>query len=62
MPGKWIQKIHLKKGALRAAAQRAGAITPKGTIDVNWLKAIAKKGGKIGRRARLALLFRRFHH
>jgi len=59
---RWIQKIHLRKGVLREAARRAGAITPKGTIDINWLREMAKKGGKIGRRARLALLFRRFHH
>lgn len=51
----WISKAIKNPGALRKQAKRAGAITKKGTISKKWLQEQAKKGGKTGRRARLAL-------
>lgn len=57
--GKWIQQAIKNPGALRAAARRAGAITRKGTISADWLQEQARKGGTVGRRARLALTLRK---
>jgi hypothetical protein len=57
---KWIQKAIKNKGSLRALAQREGAITKRGTISRKWLEKKAKEGGKVGRRARLALTLRKF--
>ena len=52
----FIQKMHLKKGAFTASAQRAG-------MSVH---AYAEKekhaSGTLGRRARLALVFEGMHH
>ncbi len=49
--GKWIQKAKIKKGALR---EQLG--TKKGKkIPLSKLKAAAKKGGKLGKRANWAL-------
>ena len=51
---KWIQKAHIKKGALHAQMG-----VPAGQkIPLSRLQAAAKKGGTLGRRARLALTFR----
>lgn len=50
MAGKWIQKAIKKKGALR---KELGARKGK-PIPEKKLKAAAKKGGKLGKRARLA--------
>jgi hypothetical protein len=48
--GKWIQKMHMKKGALH---EEMGV--PQGKkIPEKKLAIAAKKGGKIGKRARLA--------
>jgi len=58
---KWIQKIDLKKGALKSLAKKEGALTKKGTIKVSWLREKAKEGGTVGRRARLALTLRKLH-
>ena len=58
---RWIQDAIKNKGALRRAAQRAGAITKRGTIDQDWLDEQAEKGGVIGRRARLAKTLRRLN-
>jgi len=55
MATKWIQKAIKRPGALRSAAKRAGAMTRQGTIKRAWLQSQAKKGGTMGRRARLAL-------
>ena len=53
--GKWIQKAKIKKGALR---EQLG--TKKGKkISLSKLKSAAKKGGKLGKRANLALTFRK---
>lgn len=47
---KWIQKMHMKKGALH---KELGV--PEGKkIPEKKLKTAEKKGGKIGKRARLA--------
>ena len=51
----WMQKLKLKKGALR---KELGV--PKGKrIPAGELKRAAKDKGKLGRRARLALVFRK---
>lgn len=55
MAKRWIQKAIKKPGALRAAARRAGAMTKGGTIKKGWLQSMAKRGGTMGRRARLAI-------
>jgi hypothetical protein len=55
MTKKWIQKAVKRPGALRNAAKRAGAVTKKGTIKKAWLRQQAKKPGRRGRQARLAL-------
>lgn len=52
---KWIASAIKKPGALRAQAERAGAITHQGTISKTWLRQKAKAKGTTGRRARLAL-------
>ena len=56
---RWIQKAIKHPGSLRALARKEGAITRQGTISVAWLREKAKQGGKVGRRARLALTLRR---
>ncbi len=52
--GDWIQKANIKKGALR---EQMGIKKGK-KIPLDRLKAAAKKGGKLGKRANLALTFR----
>ena len=55
MAKKWIQAIHMKKGALRKSLK-----VKKGKkIPLSKLNAAAKKKGKLGRRARLAKTLRR---
>lgn len=56
----WIKGAIKKKGALKAAAKVAGAITSKGTIKKSWLKTAAQAGGMLGKRARLAITLSRF--
>lgn len=53
---KWIPK-DLKKGALH---KQLGIAADK-TIPLGTLKAAAEEGGTKGKRARLALVLRRFH-
>lgn len=55
MPKKWIQKMDLKKGALRRE------LDVKGDKDIpaKKLKKAAKAGGLLGKRARLAETFRK---
>jgi hypothetical protein len=53
----WTKGLKLKKGALRATAKRAGALTKQGNIKKNWLKQKAKAPGIVGKRARLAVTF-----
>lgn len=56
---RWIQKAIKRPGDLKRKAKAAGAITQKGTIDVNWLKEKAKsKDKKLAAQARLALKLR----
>ena len=52
---KWIKKAIKRPGALR---RQLGAKKGK-SIPVARLRAAAKKGGKLGQRARLALTLRR---
>jgi hypothetical protein len=49
-----IKKAIKKPGALTASAKRAGAVKKDGTIKKSWINQMAKKGGKIGQRARFA--------
>jgi len=53
---RWIQKVHLKKGALH----RQLGIPIDEIIPLAVLKEAGKDPGKLGRRARLALRFRQF--
>jgi hypothetical protein len=52
---KWIQKAIKKPGALR----RQLKVKKGQKIPISKLKAAAKKGGKLGRRARLVLTLRK---
>ena len=52
---RWIQKAIKKPGALRKSLK----IKKGQKIPLKKLQAAAKKGGKLGRRARLALTLRR---
>lgn len=54
---KWIQKAIKKPGALH----REMGIPEGKKIPQKRLKAAAKKGGKLGRRARLAETLEKFH-
>ena len=62
--GYWVKKAFSKhKGSLtRIAKKRRGYSKKTGKIKTSWLKTQAKKGGKIGRKANLALRARRFKH
>jgi hypothetical protein len=51
---KWIAGAIKHKGALRAAAKKAGAITREGTISGTWLEKKTHAKGTMGKRARLA--------
>jgi len=55
----WIKGAIKKPGALRAAAKKAGAVTKSGNIKLDWLRTWAKKKGKAGKRARLAMTLRK---
>jgi|TARA_R100001530_G_scaffold117623_1_gene84758 hypothetical protein len=55
MPKRWIQKAIKKPGALRKTL----GIKKGKTIPVSKLKTAAKKGGKIGQRARLAITLKK---
>ena len=55
MTDKWIQKAIKKPGALR---KQLGAKKGK-KIPAKKLKAAAKKGGKVGKRARLAVTLKK---
>jgi len=59
---RWIQKAIKRKGALRSYVKRKygkRGFTSKGTIKTKILRALSKKKGKIGKRARLALTLRK---
>ncbi len=55
MPKKWIQSAIKKPGALRKAL----GVKSGQKIPLKKLQAAAKKGGKLGARARLALTLRK---
>ena len=57
MAGKWIQKAIKKPGALRKSLGVKGGKT----IPAAKLSAAAKKGGKLGQRARLAVTLKKMH-
>jgi hypothetical protein len=56
----WMQRAVKHPGALRATAEREGALNADGTIKRSWLVAKAHESGTTGRRARLALTFRKY--
>ena len=57
MGKKWIQAMHMKKGALHEEMH-----VPKGKkIPAKKLESAAKKGGKLGKRARLAETLKKMH-
>lgn len=58
MVEKWIQGAIKKKGALR---KELGVSKKTGKIPAKKLAAAAKKGGKEGKRARLAETLKSFH-
>ncbi|MCR6692289.1 MAG: hypothetical protein MRT15_07850 [archaeon YNP-LCB-003-016] len=58
----WIQKAIKNPGSLRRYVKKvygSRGFTSRGTIKVSILKKLAKKPGKVGKRARLALTLRR---
>jgi len=55
--GKWIQKAKIKKGAL---SKQLG-VPEKKDIPISKLKAAAKKGGKLAKRANLALTLKKLN-
>lgn len=58
MPAKWIQSAIKKPGALRTSLH-----AKKGQpIPAKKLASAAKKGGKLGQRARLAETLKKMHH
>lgn len=57
-PKKWIQGMHLKKGALH----RQLGIAEGKKIPAKTLARAASKGGTLGRRARVAETLKGFHH
>lgn len=58
MTKKWIKKAIRNPGALRRLAQSEGAITPQGTISMEWLREKAKGSGIVAKRANLAMTLR----
>ena len=57
-PKKWIKSAIKKPGALRKSL----GVKAGDKIPVTKLRAAAKKGGKLGRRARIALTLRKMKH
>ena len=63
MPSKWIQSAIRHPGALRALAEKEGAMTSKDTIKVGWLRMKASPNNPdlhVRREALLALKLRSF--
>ena len=56
MAGKWIQSAIKHPGSFRAAAKRAGESTHE------YAEEKKDSGGKVGKRARLALTLMKMHH
>jgi hypothetical protein len=55
----WTQGLHLKKGALR---KELGVSKKTGKIPVSRIEKASKETGIVGKRARLALAFRKMKH
>lgn len=58
MAEKFIQKMHMKKGALH----KEMGIPMGKKIPAKKLQAAAKKPGKLGKRARVAETLKKMHH
>ena len=54
----WMANVHPKKGALH----RQLGVPMGQKIPVEAIRAAAKKGGKLGKRANLALRYREANH
>lgn len=61
---KWIQKMHLKKGALTKTAEKHHGLKDGGGIKGTFLHdaAAGKYGEKTRKRAVLAISFKKMHH
>ncbi len=58
----WIQSANVKKGALKQQIKTkygGKAFTGRGTIKTEYLEKATKEGGKLARRANLALTLRK---
>lgn len=53
---KWMQDLHIKKGAMTAAAKR------EGVSNAEYEQEHKSDSGKAGKRARLALAFKKADH
>lgn len=64
MAERWIQKMHLKKGALTQTAKKHDGIKKGGGIKNSFLQEAmsGKYGGKTRKRAALAISFKKMHH
>jgi hypothetical protein len=58
---KWIQKAIKKPIKKPGALSKQLGVPEEKNIPLNKLRRAAKKGGKLGKRARLAMTLRRFH-
>lgn len=55
-PKKWMQDLHIKKGAMTEAAKR------EGVSNSEYEQEHKDDSGKAGKRARLALVFKKSKH
>lgn len=62
-PVKWMQGMHMKKGALRDTAKRMGLITGGEALSSSDLSKLARSDSpKTRKRAALAKVFKAAHH
>ncbi len=62
MAEKWIQAIHMKKGALTAKAKKAGGISKSGKIKPEFIAKAAKSSNpKTRKQANLAKTLKKLH-
>lgn len=61
---KWIQDMHMKKGALTKTAQKHHGVTKRGDLSDKFLDAAAEGeyGPKTKKRANLAKNFKKMKH
>lgn len=62
-PKKWMQKLDIKKGALRAKASKAHGLNKEGKIKESFLdKASKSKNPTTRKQANLAKVFKKAKH